>query len=105
MKLVSEVSFTNEVPEGHVGIRIDEHLARLALIAADGLQRMPSAELMKLQGMLQADFGGKKPTAKNVGAMFRIVGFTFSQALHEAREKRIQEGKEQANASDNIETN
>jgi hypothetical protein len=100
---VSEVSLTNEVPEGHVGIRIDENLARLALIAADGLQRMSGAELMKLQSMLKANFGKVKPTAKNVSDMFRLVGFTFSQALHEAREKRIEEGKEQADASDNSE--
>jgi hypothetical protein len=100
--LVSEAAEI-EVPEGHVGIPIDQNLARLALIAFDGLNKLSGAELMKLQGMLQADFGGKKATAKNVGAMFRIVGFTFSQALHEAREKRIQEEKEQANASDNSE--
>lgn len=85
------------VPEGHVGIPIDEHLARLALMAFDGLNKLPGPELMKLQSMLQADFGGKKPTAKNVGAMFRLVGFTFANALHEAREKRVQEEeKEQA---------
>lgn len=91
-----------DVPEGHVGIPIDEHLARLALVAFDGFSRLQGPELMKLQGMLQADLGGKKPTAKNVGAMFRIVGFTFANALQEAREKRIQEEKEQADASDNI---
>lgn len=102
MKLVSDAVAT-EVPEGHVGIPIDANLARIALIAFDGLNKLPGPELMKLQGMLQADFGGKNATAKNVGAMFRIVGFTFSQALHEAREKRIQEEKEQANASDNSE--
>ena len=85
------------VPDGHVGIPIDQDLARLALIAFDGLNKLSGAELMKLESVLKADFGVKKPTAKNVGAMFRIVGFTFAQALHEAREKRILEGKEQAN--------
>lgn len=85
-----------DVPDGHVGIPIDQHLARLALIAADGFRQLPGAELIKLESMMQADFGGKKATAKNVGAMFRIVGFTFAMALHEAREKRIHEEKEQA---------
>jgi len=93
--LVSEAVHI-DVPEGHVGIPIDEHLARLALMAFDGLNKLTGPELMKLQGMLQADFGGKKATAKNVGAMFRIVGFTFAQALHEARDKRVEEQKEQA---------
>lgn len=102
MTLVSETAEI-KVPKGHVGIPIDQNLARLALIAFDGLNKLSGAELMKLEGMLQANFGGKKATAKNVGAMFRIVGFTFSQALHEEREKRIQEGKEQADASDNSE--
>ena len=89
-----------DVPEGHVGIKIDEHLARLALIAFDGLNKLRGPELMKLQGMLQANFGGKTPTAKNVGAMFRIVGFTFATALQEARDKRVEERKEGADASD-----
>lgn len=90
MKLVSE-AVEMEVPEGHVGIPIDANLARLALIAVDGLNKLSGAELMKLQNMLQANFGGANPTAKNVGAMFRIVGFTFATALQEARDKRVQE--------------
>ena len=94
-----------DVPEGHVGIKIDDNLARLALIAMDGLNKLSGAELMKLQGMLQANFGGKNPTAKNVGAMFRIVGFTFAQSLQEARDRRVEERKEQGGASDDIETN
>lgn len=91
------------VPDGHVLFAIDPSLAQLALIAADGMRRLSGHELMKLQAIMNVSSKMKKPTAKTVGDLCRLIGFTFAMGLNDAREKRIQEEKEQANASDDTE--
>ena len=43
-----------DVPEGQVGIPIDEQLARFALIAFDGFSRLSGPELMKVDALFTA---------------------------------------------------
>lgn len=88
------------VPDGHVGIPIDGQLAHLALMAADGFKKLSRVEILKLQSMLQVRLKNRAPSAKSVADMCRLIGFTFAMKLDETREQRIQEKKEQANASD-----
>lgn len=95
-----ETSQRIEVPAGHVGIPVEAQLAELALIAVDELQRLSSVELMKLQSMMQPKFSSRRPTAKEVGEMFQLVGFNFAMSLNGAREKATQRHKEQANAAE-----
>jgi hypothetical protein len=85
---------TVEAPEEAdelVGIAIPGDMASLALMAADGFRKMPGIELAKFESMMRADLRGKKPTAKNVGDICRIVGFMFAMEINAARDKRMQE--------------
>lgn len=103
MKLVSDAAAN--LADSRVEFQIEEELARLALIAADCFRRLPPREAAKAKTVLQSTSERLRPTAKNLKEICALVGFVFAMKLDEARLKRVQEEKEQAGASDDVETN
>ncbi|RTL03720.1 hypothetical protein EKK58_12215 [Candidatus Dependentiae bacterium] len=78
-------------PSELVAIPITPEMVHLALIAADGFERLGARELVKLQSLLQLAEGKFRPTANNLRDLCAHLGFVFAASLNDARKRRIAE--------------
>lgn len=77
------------IPENQLPIHLPDTMVNLALLAAKLMEKMPTAELLKLEAKFQKTVLIRRPKASVVLELSCLVGFTFIEQLREAQKSHL----------------